>query len=443
MKRKQWQSSLGFILASAGAAIGLGNIQRFPYVVAEHGGGAFLVIYLLCIFLIGIPLMLAEFCIGRMYRKNPYLCLRRAYQSLGPFKYISMLPIFVAFFILTYYIVLSAWTMGFSVHFLFDSSTNFRTITSNASLSIFYTMLFYIFTGLIVAKGINKGIERSVKLFIPLLVFFLFILLITSLSLPNSSKGVYFFLSPDLKKINLDTIFYALGQAFFSLCIGEGVLMTYGSYAKRSENLVRSTLSIICFDTFVAILSGLIIFPALFSFGQSTHQGPELVFQVLPQLFLKLPYGKFLQVIFFLMLCFAALTTCISLLEVCVNFLLEKTPLKRYKAILIVCGCACTISLPIALSKSSSATFSRLNISFLKTKDLYQLMDLIWGNIGMILSGLLTAIACGWFIQQSQTTKEISKSSPHFKKWSGPWLFTLRYICPICLLLLLFNILSQ
>lgn len=436
--KKQWQSKIGFILASSGAAIGLGNLQRFPYLVSKQGGGAFLFVYLLCVLAIGIPLMLSEFCLGRYYQKNPSIALKEACSNHRLLKHLGILPILTAFFILSYYIVLSGWTLGFSLHFLLDSSTTFASITTSAPKSLLYTGLFYCITGYIVTRGINQGIERSSLIFMPLLLIMLVFLAITSVSLPNSTEGLYFYLAPDFSKINSEMILYALGQAFFSLCIGEGVLMTYGSYANKSENLVQSTFSIAFFDTFVAFLSGFIIFPALFSFGYSTDQNSELIFQVMPRIFQKLYLGIYLQIAFFLCLCFAALTTCISLLEVVVNYLTERYKLKRRHALLATVSCSFVISTPIALSKGAVSLLSHLKLPFLKLEGLYEIVDIIWGNFFMLISGLVTAIFCGWLMGSKKAIMEINEGAPGFLRWSFVWIFSLRFVCSlsiICLIL--------
>lgn len=424
---------MGFILASAGAAVGLGNIQRFPYIVANHGGGAFLFVYLLCVLLIGVPLILSEFSLGRLFRKNPALIFAENLPKGKIFKALSMLPILVPFFIFTYYVTMSAWTVCFTGAALVQETPKISLITSNLGLSITATITLIAVLSFIILRGINKGIESLSKVLMPLLFIFMILLSINSLMLDKASEGLKFFLQPDFSKIDAKLFIFASGQAFFSLCVGEGVLMTYGSYTSKEDNLVSSSFSIATFDTIVAFMSGLIIFPALFSLGYPVEQGPTMIFDMMSEIFKKLPFGHFLMTSFFLVLCFAAITTCLALMEVVVNYLSETFSWARKKSIIVFASMALIFSLPISLSKGASCYLSNLSIKAFDLKGLYEIMDFIWGSLGMIVCGFVVAYVVGWRLPQ--------KAAAEIKLGSGlnpfaikAWTFLVRYFCPLVII---------
>lgn len=440
MKSSQsWKSKIGFILAASGAAVGLGNIQRFPYVVANYGGGAFLLVYLLCVVLIGIPLILAEFSLGRYFRKNPYFIFKENLPSNKFFKVVSLFPILIPFFIFSYYLVISAWTFSFTTSTALGLGNSISDITSNPMISVLSTLFFLLLVSFIVSLGINRGIESLSKILMPLLFAFMLLLAFNSLLLENSFEGLKFFLQPDFNKIDGKLFIFAGGQAFFSLCVGEGVLMTYSSFVSKRENLFSSALSIAFFDTLVAFLSGIIIFPALFSFGFSLDQDSTLIYNIMPQIFSQLPYGWGLSICFFLILCFAAITTCIALMEVVVTYLCETYKFSRFISILIFMGFTLLFSLPISLSKGSSELFSHMRIESFNLVGLYEIMDFIWGNVAMLICGLLVAIICGWKINQ-KVKEEILLGSEVHPLWVDIWSLLISYLCPVLIfLILLFN----
>ncbi len=440
-KREGWASTLGFILATSGAAIGLGNIQRFPYLVAHSGGAPFVFVYLLFILLLGIPLILVEFSIGRFTQKNPV----GAIETIKPkssWKLVGYLAILTAFFILSYYSVIGGWTLGYCVEMLFNMQTNLQDFASNPVYVLGYTALFLCLTMLIVMKGIKKGIERYSKIFMPILLIILIVLVVRSLSLPNSMEGVLFYLKPDFSELTTETILLALGQAFFSLSIGEAVLVTYGSYTRKKENLFSSSLKIAGFDTAVALLAGLIIFPAIFSFHEPVDQGVGLSFEILPKVFSQMPFGNIFGLLFFLLLAFAALTTAIALLEMPVMYLIDTKKMSRKKAVWIMGSLAFLFSFPSALSHGANSFFSQMTITKLHISGFYNIMDFFWGSLGMVIGGGLLAIFTGWVWKAKNASNEILIGCAGFKKMENIWIFLVRYFCPIAIIIILLNIFS-
>jgi len=438
-KRASFGSTLGFILATSGAAVGLGNIQRFPYVTAEGGGAIFVFIYLCCIAIIGIPLMLVEFSLGRHAQKNP-VCAIEKVSKVSIFKSIGFLGIFTAFFILTYYAVVGGWTLGFIVSIIFNVKTDIHTFAANPIYSIGYMCLFLAIVMLIVIKGIKRGIEKYSKILMPILVIIILLLIIRSLTLPGSLEGVKYYLKPDFSEINTRIFLLALGQAFFSLCIGEAVLVTYGSYASKSENMPRSGLFISLFDTLIAILSGFIIFPAIFSFKELPTQGVGLIFYVLPKIFEKMPFGNVFGVLFFILLAFAAITTGIALLEMPVAYLIDAKKFSRKKAVWIMGFLAFLIAIPSALSKGGNTFFTNIYFKLIGQRGFYDIMDFIWGNLAMALGGALLSIFVGWVWGARKAANELKIGCKRFEIFQNVWIGIVKFIAPIVIFIILLSL---
>lgn len=429
-QRGKWGSKLGFILATSGAAVGLGNIQRFPYITAQCGGAAFVILYLACILLLGIPLMLVEFSIGRSHQRNPVNAIE-AIKPNSPWKFVGLLGVCTAFFILSYYIVVAGWCLGYSWQMLNGSPSPLAEFTANTPLVLFWVCVLQAVVVYIVKRGISNGIEFFSKIFMPMLVILMIFLAARSLSLPGSWEGVRFYLQPDFAKINSEVFLYALSQAFFSLCIGEAVLISYGSLAPKTENLVESACYIALFDTVVALLSGFIIFPALFSFAQPADQGAGLIFNVMPQIFQQIPMGNLLAFIFFVILSFAAITTCIALLEIPVMYLCEYHQWKRNKALFSVATASFLLSIPSILSHGAVDFLTQLSLPFVKVKGFYNLMDYIWGNLAMCITGLLTCIFAAWVWGGQQAASELKQGCEGFKRVQTLWIFQIKYVAPV------------
>lgn len=328
--RGQFGSKFGFIMAAAGSAVGLGNIWRFPYLTGENGGGAFVFVYLCCVLAIGIPLLFNEIALGRLTGKNPI----GAFKDTGSNNFWiigAILSLCVSFFVTSYYGVIAGWTIGYIYTSLIGVELSFAEFTANPLIVI---PLFIAFIGLnllIVTKDIAKGIEKASKILMPILFVLVFVVIIRSVTLDGAMAGIEYYLIPDFSKINGATFLKALSQCFFSMSIGWGIMITYGSYLSKNESIVKSALWIGLLDTGVALMGGLMIFPAVFAFGMEPNQGPTLVFQILPHIFSEMPGGNIVGAFFFLLLCIAALTSTISMIEVPGSWLIDEKKWSRKK----------------------------------------------------------------------------------------------------------------
>ncbi|MGM0439705.1 MAG: sodium-dependent transporter [Chlamydiota bacterium] len=438
--RSKWGSQLGFILATSGAAIGLGNIQRFPYITAQCGGAAFVMIYLVCVAVLGLPMILTEFALGRHTHKNPVCAIEDLKGKKSPWKLVGALGILTAFFILSYYTVVASWTFGFTIQMMTGHEITLENYASNPFYVLSGMLIFMLLVIYIVSKGITKGIERYSKILMPILFFILVILIIRSLTLPNCMEGLTFYLKPDFSSLNLKIFLYALSQAFFSLCVGEAVLITYGSYANNEEDLVSSATYIAAFDTLVAIMSGLVIFPALFAFGHQPDQGVGLTFKILPVVFKAMPFGMLFGSAFFILLGFAALTTSIALLEIPVAYLIDSRHWSRKKAVWTVGGAALLLGIPSGLSKGANNFLSTLHFNFIDQTSFYDIMDFTWGSLGMVVGGLLLAIFVGWIWGADQALRELKKGRSKFTVLGKAWKFIIKYLAPVIISIILLSL---
>lgn len=419
--RDGFSSKFGVIAAAAGSAVGLGNIWRFPYVVGENGGGAFLLIYLFFIVLIGVPIMTSELLIGRRAQKNAF----RAFPTLAPkapyFKIVGIMGVAAAFLILSFYGVVAGWTIEYiwlsvSGQLAGQSSVELNTLFESFSgsqvMPIFYLIIFMILTAFIVVGGIQNGIEKYTKILMPLLFAIIVVLCIRSSTLDGAMAGLEFLFKPDFSKINGDVILSALGQAFFSLSIGMGVIATYGSYISKKENLLSTAISVSFADTLIAILSGVAIFPAVFAFGIEPNAGPGLVFVTLPQVFNQMMGGAVFSIAFFILLLIAALTSSVSLLEVVVAYFTEELNLERKKATIIA-----------ATSITILGSFCVLSPM------LFDAFEWTSSNLLLPFGGLLIAIFVGWVMDKNAVRDELES---HGKRVAVFNLFMLiiKYIAP-------------
>ncbi len=403
--RANFGSKLGVILASAGSAVGLGNIWRFPFETGNHGGAAFILVYLVCVLILGIPIMIAEFLIGRRSRANT----ARAYQKLAPgthWRWVGRMGVLAGFLILGYYSVVAGWTL----EFIGEAATNsfagksaadfiasFNSFVSNPWRPVIWLVLFLLATHLIIVKGVEKGIEKSAKIMMPMLFVLLIILAICSISLPGAGAGIEFLLKPDFSKVDGNVFLGAMGQAFFSLSLGMGCLCTYASYFRNDTNLPKTALNVAAIDTMVAILAGFIIFPAAFSVGIKPDAGPSLLFITLPNVFQQafgnIPWlAILLSLMFYILLALAALTSTISLHEVVTAYLHEEFKFSRSKAArYVTAGCIflgvfCSLSLGIG----KSYTVFGLN--------LFDLFDFVTAKLMLPLGGFFISIFIGWYL---------------------------------------------
>ena len=437
MHREHWGSRIGFILATAGAAVGLGNIQRFPYIVAHYGGAAFCLVYLFCVFALGFPLMLVEFAVGRHGDGNPVAAIQKI-SPKGRWNWIGLLGILTAYFIFTYYLVAAGWTLGYMAQMFAGEPIPLEEYASNPQWVFGGSFAMLLVVMSIVLAGVKNGIERCGKILMPILLCLLLGLVARSVTLPGSWEGVVFYLKPDFSHLDGEAFLFALSQAFFSLCVGEAVLVTYGSYAKKTDNMVSSALSIACFDTMIALLAGLVIFPAVFSFGQDPDQGVGLIFNVMPHVFLMMPYGHILGSFFFMILAFAALTTCIALLEIPVTYMVEQWNWSRVKAVIVLSSLAYLFSIPSALSKGMNPFLSE--ISLFSQKGFYELMDFAWGSLSMVIGGLFLSVFVAYVWGADKAVEELSQGCPGFRRWGNIWMIIIKYVAPIAIVVILLNL---
>ncbi len=445
-KRDVWGSKIGFIFAAAGSAIGLGNIWRFPYVTGENGGAAFVLLYILFIVIIGMPVMLSELAIGRHAQKNPVGAFRKiAPNSLWPL--LGLLGVVTGIGILSYYSVIAGWTFGYFIKTLGgnfsdlasaeQSNQIFTEFVKNPYQVSAYLFVFLVVTGFVVLGGISGGIEKWAKILMPVLFILLILLTLRSVTLPNAKAGLDFYLAPDFGKINAGTIASALGQALFSLSLGMGAMITYGSYIAKRDNLTISAAYVCLFDTMIAILSGLMIFPALFAMGLEPSGGPGLVFVVLPSIFDKMPGGCFFGAGFFLLLTVAALTSTISLLEVAVTYFVDEFKWKRRTAVIAMTSLAFVLGIPSALSQGASGFLSSLPFIH---RGFLDFANILLGNYSLTIGALFIAlfVAYKWGIKK--LNREITVENNHF--YLKPfWAVCIRYFCPVAIIVILLYIL--
>lgn len=418
--RANWGSKLGFILAASGSAVGLGAIWKFPYVAGQNGGGVFLLIYLACVLSIGIAMVLAEMSIGHMAKKSATTAYRMLKGGLWPWA--GRLSVLCIFLILSFYCVVGGWSLAY----LWRSITGeiltqdtqalgnlFNTFIGNPIQSIAYTSLFLGATVAIVMGGVQKGIERTSKVLMPALFILMLIIIARVLTLPNAIDGMMYFITPDFSKINGPMLIEATGLAMFSLSIGCGTMIAYGSYVDTETKLPGATLWISLLAILACILAGLMVLPAVFAFGINPSAGPGLTFITMPAIFSQMPAGQFFAIAFFLLLVFAAVTSSVSLLEPIVAFLMDEFAVERRKATYAIFSAVFIMSVPAALSFGVLADFQLFG------KTPFDLMDYLASNILMPAGGLLAALFVGWAIwpriQHSLTAQGSAPILPAFR----------------------------
>lgn len=434
-ERGQFGSSLGFIMAAAGSAIGLGNIWRFPYLTGENGGGAFVFVYILCVLLIGLPLLFNEIALGRKTGKNPIGAIRdsggnKIWQVAG------ILCIAVCFFVFSYYSVIAGWTIAYIFTELVNIDVNFQEFVSTPLYVVPVTVVFMLATILIVLGGVSGGIEKASKFLMPLLFIIVIFIAGRAVTLEGAQAGIEYYLTPDFSKINSRVVLIAMGQAFFSLGVGWGLMITFGSYLDNKANIIQAASWIVGMDTMVALLAGLMVFPSLFALlpGKDPASGPALVFDVLPQVFNAMPGGNFIGALFFVLLMVAALTSTISMLEVPVSYLIDDRKWKRKKATWTVGIAAMVVSIPSILSYVEGNFFADMSLNFLGTelKGFFGIMDFVFGTFSGILICLILALYTGWARKIGDFAGELYMGAPGFTGiYRKGWIFFIRWVCPI------------
>jgi neurotransmitter:Na+ symporter, NSS family len=438
--RGNFSSRIGFILAAAGSAVGLGNIWKFPYETGENGGAAFLLIYLALTFLLCYPIMIGEIAIGRRVGLDAF----GSYNKLGGKRwgYLGLYGILCGIMILSFYNVVAGWAFGYFLEIAFsdllsepDYGSFFGRYVVDFWDNLVFSLCFMTITAFIVIKGVQRGIEKASKIMMPTLFIILISLIIYSLTLPNAMDGIRFYLLPDFSELSLQTLYSAMGQAFFSLSLGMGALITYGSYVEKNQNVLKSAATITVLDISVAFLAGLLIFPLVFSQGQSPEQGPALVFVVLPGIFQAMGpiLGKVIGGGFFLLLCFAALTSTISLLEVPVAYLVDQKKISRKISVWALAALIFILGLPSMLSQGAVDMFS--SISFYQGKTALDFVSEVFSDISLPLGGCLMTIFIATRWGTHNMSEELAMGNPNYK---GSFFeryinFTIRYICPFLL----------
>ncbi len=439
--RELWGSKFGFILAASGSAIGLGNIWRFPYMTGENGGAAFVLLYLVFVVLIGLPIMLAELSLGRKTNKNAF----GAFKSIFPgtnWRFVGALGIFTGVAILSFYGVIAGWTIGYifkTVSGQFSGNIEatyvaeeFTRFTADPVSAIALLGVFIFLTIAVVIGGVGKGIERWSKILMPVLFGILILLVIRAVTLgPGVKEGLEFYLKPDFSAVKGSTILMALGQALFSLSLGMGTMITYGSYISKSDNLVTSGVTVAMFDTLIAFLAGLALFPALFASNLDPAGGPGLVFMVFPMIFDKIPGGLIFGTGFFVLLSIAALTSTISLLEVPVSYLIDEKKWSRKLAAITAGLLAFVMGIPAALSQGASDFFGDLPLLHIPFLDF---MNITFGNYALTIGAFFIALFVGWRWGIHHAAKEVEEGNPAFV-YRKLWSVSLRFLAPLCILI--------
>ncbi|MTI19386.1 sodium-dependent transporter [Rhodobacteraceae bacterium RKSG542] len=431
MQREQWGSRFGFIMAAAGSAVGLGNIWKFPYLAGTEGGGAFLIVYVGFLVTIGVSLMMAEIAIGRAAHLNPI----GAFRKLGGNRWmpVGALGVITAFILLSFYSVVGGWTVAYIVKSISGSlvggtaeelGQQFGALVSSVGEPIFYHGVFMALTIGIVLAGVAQGIERSVKIMMPALFILLLILVVRSVTLDGAWEGVVFFLTPDWSQVDGGMLSAALGQAFFSLSLGMGALITYGSYLNADANIRSASCWVVGLDTMVAVLAGLMVLPAVFAFNLDPGAGPGLTFITLPAVFGEMWAGAAFQVFFFVMLLIAALTSSISLLAIPVAFFSEQFGIERKKSAVIIGAIIFVMGVPSSLSMGLWADFKILGLPF------FDLMSELVDRVLMPVGGMLTALFAGWVAFPKMAEELTNRGTLPFPMLNV-WKWMARVFCPL------------
>ena len=437
----QWSSRWVFILAATGSAVGLGNIWRFPYITGENGGGAFVLVYLLCVAVIGVPIMMAEVLLGRRGRQSPINTMRTLAaeeKQSSLWSLLGWMGVIAGFLILSFYSVVAGWTlyyifttafMGFESVKPDDVAGIFDGLLANPTLLLVLHTLFMAFTGLIVSLGVKSGLERAVKFLMPALFILLLIMVGYAMSTSGFSDGLRYLFQPDFSKLTGTSILAAMGQAFFSLSLGMGAIMVYGSYLPSNASITHTSFTIAFADTLVAILAGLAIFPLVFSYGLEPSSGPGLIFVTLPIAFGQMDLGQILGTLFFILLFFAAWTSSISLLEPAVAWLSENRNMSRAKSASIAGFIAWLMGIGSALSFNLWSDIKIYGLTY------FDVMDKLTSNILLPLGGLMVAIFAGWLMKRSSTQQELSISDLVYFIWQ----ILVKFIAPLGVLFVFLN----
>jgi len=435
--RGQWGSTTGFILAAAGSAIGLGNVWRFPYKTGENGGAAFVLIYLACIFLVCLPYLFGELVLGRFSQKNPVGAIA-AVRGRSAWRLVGGLGVVTGVCILSYYAVIAGWTFGYIFKGFVAPAMPFESFIASPVVEVGLFAVFLALTMAVVLGGIEHGIERWSKILMPMLLVLMGVIILRGITLPGASAGLEFFLKPDFSKVTMKTVLEALGQAFFSLSLGMGAMVTYGSYLPKDANLRLCGGSVALFDTLIAVAAGFMIFPALFAMGQDPAEGPALLFVVMPKIFAAMPFGSVIAILFFVLMSVAALTSTVSLLEVVVSYFVDERRWSRRKSVYAIGAFTFVVGLPSAMSSGTSEFLTHVRM-FGQTGFL-SIMDFIFGNISLAVGGLLLSLFIGWVWGARRAGEEFRRGSGMSDAGVATWGLFIRWVCPAVIFVVLLNV---
>ncbi|MCH4182607.1 MAG: sodium-dependent transporter [Prevotella sp.] len=442
MERESFGSKIGMVLATAGSAVGLGNVWRFPYMAGHDGGAAFILIYISCVLVLGIPGIISEFIVGRHSAANA----ARAYRKIshgGPGGVIGYIGIFTSMIILGFYAVVAGWCLQYLFAFIFgqihgnvqEVNAYFQSFSTDPIRPLFWTIAFILLTHFVVIKGVRNGLEKASNVMMPVLFLMLILIVVASCLLPHASKGIAFLFKPDFQKLTPHILFDALGQAFFSLSLGSACLCTYASYFNKQSKLSVSAFQIALIDTAIAVLAGLMIFPAAFSVGVSPDSGPALIFLTLPNVFQKafgsVPViGYIIGILFYALLSLAALTSTISMHEIGTSFFYEEFHLTRKQGAWIETVICCIIGVFCSLSNGAVSSFKLLGMSF------FDFCNNLTSDILLPLVSFLTCILVGWFVPKKIIKEEYTNWGTLKGRTFNIYYFAVRIVCPLCILVI-------
>ena len=436
MSDGKFKSVFGSVLALAGSAVGLGNIWRFPYMVGEYGGAAFILVYIVCMLLVSMPIMLSEFIVGRRSRCGAFGAVGKLCPE-GPWKHYGILAVLIPFSTLCYYIVIGGWTLGYlakSVAGEFAAGADpvgiengFGTFVSSPWLPLVCMAVFMLLTFAVILMGVEKGIEKCSKVMMPMLFVIMIVIAVRTVTLPGASDGLAYLFKPDFSKITPEVFLRAMGQAFYSLSIGMGIMITYSSYLPQNTSLVKSAASTICADFVFALIAAVAIIPALFAFNMPTGQGTGLLFKTLPIVFTKMPMGNLVAVIFFVAVLLAALTSSMSLFEVPVGWLIESRGMSRRKA------CVAVFVAVMAVGSVCALSFGPLKHIHLGNLGIFDAFDYTIGNYLMPFCGLVLVLFVGWKMKREDKEEELfgSNLTPRKNAAYRVLEFLIRYVAPL------------
>ena len=433
MTRDNFGSRFGALVAMAGSAVGLGNLWRFPYLVGENGGAAFIIVYIILCFVLCLPIFISEFVIGRRSQRNAFAAFRDL-SGGSRWKWVGVITIVVPMIVLSYYSVIGGWSVDYLMKATTlsftgnaDNAKMFSTLVTSTWTPLIAHTVFLFLTAIIVAFGIKGGIEKFSKVMMPLLFLIVLAIAVYALTLPGAQKGVDYLFNPDFSKITGKTLAAALGQAFFSLSLGFGPILTYASYVSKKDNIMLQSTATAVFDLMFALIAGLAIMPAVFAFGLEPDNGPGLVFETLPRVFGQMPAGGLIAILFFVALLVAAITSSISMMEVAVSYLVEEKKIPRKWACFIIFAICWVVG---AICSLSFGPLSHIKIG---GGNLFDFFDNLSSNILMTLGSLLTVLFIGWRLKKTDVYDEFTNGGTLTRsvRLFGVLWFLIRYICPI------------